>query len=396
MTGRRDVYYHGIFGDKTGFALASTMDAAALATTDVEFRCVSLYADEKWGFFGRSEEPVRSRLVPWQQARLDRGGIHLVRATPEMILHDHTASLAEVAIPVIRTPDTKLVLLTVFEAPRVPSHWPPLMDWFDVVVLPAEWQARLLREARPDLADRIRVIPHAFDIESTNAAKTERENALRPRELEVLATGTYFPRKGLDDAVKAVGATGRSGTKLTTHAHCFNLLHAPVLELSALHAGLAGRFHNETADFGWDDLLALYARADVMLAPAHAEGVGYSLLMAQALGLPVIALDTPGHRDTIPQPWAWVPAKDVAAGEVWKRSTLAEYDPKFLTSGVHPDDPWREPIDGAFGYVRELWRLEAARPTMYRLTLPRPQTLERHSLQSVGTQFRDLLRDLGG
>lgn len=392
----RDVYYHGIFGDKTGFALASTMDAAALDAAGVDFRCISLYAEERWGFFGRSEEVVRRRKGTWQESRLDRGGIHFVRSTPEMILHDHTASLAEVAIPVMRTPDTKLVLLTVFEAPRVPAHWPPLMHWFDVIVLPAEWQAKLLREACPEVADRIRVVPHAFDIESANQARTEREGALRPRDLNVLATGTYFPRKGLDDAVLAVGASGRSGTKLTTHAHTFNPLHAPVLELSALHAGLDGRFRNEQADLAWDDLLKFYAQADVMLAPAHAEGVGYSLLMAQALGIPVIALDTPGHRDTIPTPWAWVEGVDRAAGDVWSASQLAKYDPKFLTSGVELDDPWRAPKDGFFAYTAELWRLESVRPSMYRLTAPRPESLERHSLKSVGAALQGIVRELGG
>lgn len=390
------VLYHGVLGDKTGFALASTMDVAAMAEVGLEFRCFSLFADERWGFFGRSEDAVRQRLGRWPEARLDRGGIHIVRATPEMLFHDHTAPLAEIAIPVVRTPKTKLVLCTVFEAPRVPAHWPPLMDWFDAIVLPAKWQADLLIAERPDLADRIRVIPHALDIESTDTARAGRENALRPRDLEVLATGTYFPRKGYDDAIEAVAVVGKGQVRLTTHAHCFNPLHRPVLELHALKRGLQNRFRNEARDLSWDALLQFYAQADVMLAPAHAEGVGYSLLIAQALGLPVIALDTPGHRDTIPNPWARVPSVRKPAGEVWGASTLAEHDPKFLVAGVQSDDPWSVPEEGAFAYTREIWRLEAARPSMYRLTLPRPQTLERHSLQSVGTQFRDLLRDLGG
>jgi glycosyltransferase involved in cell wall biosynthesis len=74
-------------------------------------------------------------------------------------------------------------------------------------------------------------------------------------------------------------------------------LPATLVDLIA-ELGLTGRIRVH-ADVERTELLQLYREASVFVQTSHEEGLGIAVLEAMACGLPVVATDTAGSRETV-------------------------------------------------------------------------------------------------
>src|SRR4029079_5158532 len=74
-------------------------------------------------------------------------------------------------------------------------------------------------------------------------------------------------------------------------------LDSSILELMA-ELGIRDRI-NIRSDVADEELAGLYRGASVFVQSSHEEGLGISVLEAMACGLPVVATDTYGSRETV-------------------------------------------------------------------------------------------------
>lgn len=109
----------------------------------------------------------------------------------------------------------------------------------------------------------------------------------------VLGVGALTPRKGFADLAVAMSRLGHD-TPLLVHAGPDGWRAEEVREAMRAALGERVRF------LGWvseDELVALYRHALVLAHPSVAEGFGFPVLEAMALGSPVIAADIPSVRE---------------------------------------------------------------------------------------------------
>jgi glycosyltransferase involved in cell wall biosynthesis len=106
------------------------------------------------------------------------------------------------------------------------------------------------------------------------------------------------PRKGLDRLVKAYNHMVQRDPNVPQLVLAGRGELSRPVHLLIANLGLESRIvvrHNVPEN----DLAALYRGASVFLQASHEEGFGLSLLQAMASGLPVIATDTAGSKETV-------------------------------------------------------------------------------------------------
>jgi glycosyltransferase involved in cell wall biosynthesis len=139
------------------------------------------------------------------------------------------------------------------------------------------------------------VFPNAIDLQRFLPSATQQEREMARAQLGVapgrpllVHFGWDWERKGGDLFLATVDILSRSGTK--------------VLALS-VGGGEPARSGVTDLDLGdavevidpLDDVRALYAAADVFLAPSRSEGMPYSVLEALCTGTPTVISDIPSH-----------------------------------------------------------------------------------------------------
>lgn len=150
------------------------------------------------------------------------------------------------------------------------------------------------------------VVPNGVDLtrfapaEGTTADETRRatEPAAGAR---ILYVGRLDPRKGLAHLLEACGALCSARSPAGGLRPQLVLVgdgpQRGTLERQAVRRGLPVRFAGAVAR---GELARFYAEADILAAPAtDGESFGVSLLEAMAAGLPIVAADLPGYRETL-------------------------------------------------------------------------------------------------
>jgi glycosyltransferase involved in cell wall biosynthesis len=121
--------------------------------------------------------------------------------------------------------------------------------------------------------------------------------------VRLLFAGRFEPQKGADLLPEILSIVRRSPTReleLTIHG---SGSHAPALRALAGDGGAGCRVSVQGPA---DDLPSRMADFDLLLLPSRFEGCCLTAIEAQAVGLPVVATDAPGLRETLPDGHPWI------------------------------------------------------------------------------------------
>lgn len=189
--------------------------------------------------------------------------------------------------------------------------------WATHFVAVSEHVARTNRRALGVPAERTTVIHRGRDPELYRPASPERRTALRgdlglgEDERVILNIARLLDRKGQHELIAAMPEIVRAQPR----ARLLIAGEGPeraALERAVADLGLDGRV---TLLGTRQDVPDLLAAADVFVTPSHYEGHGGSLIEAMLAGLPIVATDTPPHRESM-EPGVTglaVPLRDPAA-----------------------------------------------------------------------------------
>lgn len=166
-------------------------------------------------------------------------------------------------------------------------------------------------------ADKIRFVNNGIDIETFKPVSASRRSELRLTwgvrgdEFVVGTVARFSDVKGLNYLIDAMPEV----LKQFPQVKCFIVGEGPLeaeLKKQALDAGLSGKVSfysvvNKTAD-----ILPVF---DIFVLPSLSEGLGLSLMEAQAMGLPVVASAVGGVLDIVKdKETGWlVPSRDPSA-----------------------------------------------------------------------------------
>lgn len=175
------------------------------------------------------------------------------------------------------------------------------------IVVPSEATRRDLAEQHPDVAGRIRVVPHGVDPLFLAPPGTEGDAAgIRRLGLEgrrfLLAVGSARPRKGVETLLEAFAAYREAGGDRLL------VVTGPGRAPASPPAGVRW--------LGWVEdslLLAAYRGADALVYHSLNEGFGLPPLEAMALGLPVVAAAAAAVPEVTGDAALLVPPGDAAA-----------------------------------------------------------------------------------
>ncbi|VWB08959.1 glycosyltransferase [Burkholderia lata] len=194
----------------------------------------------------------------------------------------------------------------------------------DVVLAPSEVTAQ---EALADLrirADRIQVVPNAFDDRYTpiDAAVRERARAMLltrfgihiDAALVVLNVGSDETRKNNATLFRALALLGRKDVMVLRVGSAQNQANRDECRDIAAQAGFAAHFVENVGD---DDLGYFFQASDLYVSPTLHEGFGRTVIEAQFVGLPVVASDLPVYRYTMGE--SFVAVADATDAAEWGR-----------------------------------------------------------------------------
>jgi glycosyltransferase involved in cell wall biosynthesis len=172
-------------------------------------------------------------------------------------------------------------------------------------------------------AERVVVTPlavhPAFLREAGATAEGEIERRLGDkRASEILHVGSAIPRKRIDVLLDVFHEVRRRvpGARLLRVGGDFTTAQRAQLARLGLESGVT-----VLPRLGWDEVAAVYRRADVVLLTSEREGFGLPVLEALACGTAVLASDIPALRETGGTAATYCPVGDVAA---WVSAVLAE------------------------------------------------------------------------
>lgn len=182
----------------------------------------------------------------------------------------------------------------------------------DAVVVPTHAAAAGLAEIAR-LGDRVRVIsgaaPAGFAVPVDEIG---RRRALELPDGFLLAAGSSAPSAGLPDAFAAIA---RAGSDLPVVVIDVPEHDAPVVEELAVAAGLdEARVHVRGA-LEDADRAAVLGAAVALLAPSRLTSFPWRVIEALAIGVPVVASDSPTHRAVILDGGAFAADGGADAGE---------------------------------------------------------------------------------
>lgn len=189
--------------------------------------------------------------------------------------------------------------------------------WATHFVAVSEHVARTNRRALGVPAERTTVIHRGRDPELYRPASPERRTALRgdlglgEDERVILNIARLLDRKGQHELISAMPEIVRAQPRARL------LIAGEGPERAALERAVAdlGLDSRVTLLGTRQDVPDLLAVADVFVTPSHYEGHGGSLIEAMLAGLPIVATDTPPHRESM-EPGVTglaVPLRDPAA-----------------------------------------------------------------------------------
>ena len=334
----------------SGYATAARRTMAALEGADVSIARVPFQGGGGWDHWF---EPA----IPWDN-QVDAADVVVVHLMPE-----YFPRAAECR------PGAFIVGHTAWETDRIPDEWLTPLETVDLLVVPCQMNADVIREA--GVSTPVVVIPHP-----TAPRPGERrdlsEGIIGPDAFTFYVIGEWTLRKGMADTVRAyarafgpgdgvrmlVKATGGDRTRAARARHAFDegttafALAAALAEVStAPPVSLISRTLDD------DEVAALHDIGDCYVSLCRGEGWGIGAFDAATRAKPVVTTGWSGHLDYL------------GGSSLLVRYRLVDVDhgPALGLKGHR--QRWAEPdLDHAV----ELLRAVAADPTR---GAPRAQTL---------------------
>ncbi len=186
-----------------------------------------------------------------------------------------------------KVPGKKNVLITAFEANRIPQHWPKLLDQYDMILVPSRFCMRIFKDSKTNVLVKQMVQGAENFTPITKYSKEEfrfihfnsfSDNGRKGWDLVIRAFTDLFPR-------------GTKGVKLI----------------------LKGRVHDNSADLlkvpsGYNieviikdmrryELDALLESVHCMVFPSRGEGIGLTPIETMARGIPTIYTNAYGMTE---------------------------------------------------------------------------------------------------
>jgi glycosyltransferase involved in cell wall biosynthesis len=277
--------------EPSGYAEAARRCMFALVGAGAELRFVPLVPGHGWGLgyqpagAGEIDDPSLAGLL----AGPDDCDVVVAHLVPEYW-------------PIVRAryPRALLVGQTVWETDRLPAGWPSLLDVADLVLVPTEWNRRLLTAAgvrRPT-----EVVPHI--VATPTVATSERWSELPADAFVVYTIAPWTARKALELTVRAylTAFSGQDDTLLVIKTSPDDLVEPGPAGAGAAARGstawslarLLGGHPDPAAVrlvtrvLSGNELDALHTRGDCYLSLCRSEGWGIPPFDAAAFGNPVV------------------------------------------------------------------------------------------------------------
>lgn len=195
------------------------------------------------------------------------------------------------------------------------SHVERGLPFADRLVAISETTLSDMAEVFPGLVDRTVVIPNGVhpdffrDLDVDRAGTVSRRFGLRHRP-RILYVGGYDERKNVPTLIRSMAGVFsriKEGELVLVGAQDNLAVRRQVAE-----AGLESRVV-VTPFVSREDLVALYHSADLFVYPSRYEGFGMPPAQALAVGVPVVAGDTPAVREVVQDYGVLVPPDDEEA-----------------------------------------------------------------------------------
>jgi glycosyltransferase involved in cell wall biosynthesis len=170
---------------------------------------------------------------------------------------------------------------------------------------------------------------------------------VRPRGNRVLCVGRLEPNKGVSELLDLFLRLGDPEIELRYVGD--GPLREPLERVATARVSFAGAVSQERV---WEEMRA----ADLMIHPSSCESFCFTLLEAQAVGLPFVSSDLPGIRGAVPDSSPLLPLGD---WDLWLetiRNLLGDYEERRRLSDAGREwasrYTWEGPVAALEGFLR--------------------------------------------
>jgi len=243
-------------------------------------------------------------------------------------------------------PGALLVGHTVWETDRLPRTWPALLEVPDLLVVPCQWNAEVIRNA--GVSTPVKVVPHVAATAATQPSK------LVPHDVFVFySIAEWTLRKALaytitafcqaftrDDRVALIVKTShRDHTDLDAPEPYASSVAGPGTTAWAV-AHLLARFpeapsiHLITRELSDAEIAALHADADCFVSLTRAEGWCVPAFDAATAGNPVVITGHGGQLDYLDESTAYLVEHDLVPVNDPRPGTLYTSDQRWAEPSV--------------------------------------------------------------